>query len=35
MDIMLYMNYFIYTYKVHTQILLMLQMQEQKYKNKK
>lgn len=35
MDIMLCMNYCIYTYKVYTEILPMLQMQEQKYRNKK
>lgn len=32
---MLCMNYCIYTYKVYTEILPMLQMQEQKYRNKK
>lgn len=35
MDIMLYMNYSIYTYNVYTEILPMLHMQEQEYRNKK
>lgn len=35
MDIMLCMNLYIYTYKVYSEILPMLQIQKQQYRNKK